>query len=157
MSRRVATASVWQWLLTSFLVCPRVQLSVAIWKYVDTGLSVNPYINLYTSIKSALLRLSSKDHSFRAFSRASYVVTFSSGRSFVPRRSGFYCFYTLGTIHPRVLTNIIIIITTVCATYKLRHLAVWQPTIILVVCNSPITIVAIVALFVCNTLMGGTC
>ena len=68
-------AQSWISVATSFLVCPRVQLSVAIWKYVDTGMSVNPCINLYTSIKSDLLRLSSKGHSFRAFSRASYVMT----------------------------------------------------------------------------------
>jgi len=64
-------------------VCPCVQLSVAIWKYVNTGKLVNPCIITYTPIKSALLCLSSKDHSFRAFCQALYVMTLSSGNSLV--------------------------------------------------------------------------
>jgi len=62
---------------------PTIQLLVAIWKHVDTGLMENPCIILYTSTKSALLHLSPKDCRFMAFSLASYVMTLSSGNSLV--------------------------------------------------------------------------
>ena len=65
---------------------PTIQLLVAIWKHVDTGLMENPCIILYTSTKSALLHLSPKDRRFMAFSLASYVMTLSSGNSLVKRR-----------------------------------------------------------------------
>jgi len=57
---------------------PTIQLLVAIWKHVDTGLMENPCVILYTSTKSALLHLSPKDCRFVAFSLASYVMTLSS-------------------------------------------------------------------------------
>jgi len=65
---------------------PTIQLLVAIWKHVDTGIMENPCIILYTSTKSAVLHLSPKDRRFMAFSLASYVMTLSSGNSLVKRR-----------------------------------------------------------------------